>query len=48
MLETKSYVISQDNGEIKFRTVLPLQAETAHARGDLCMGSGMIGFYHMW
>lgn len=39
MLETKSYEISQDNQEIKFHTVLPLQAETAHAGGDLCMGS---------
>lgn len=46
MLETKSYVIRQDNQEIKFQTVLPLQAETAHAGGFLCMESGMIGFYH--
>lgn len=47
MLETKSYVIIQGNQEIIFQTVLLLQAETAHAGGDFCMESGMIGFCHM-
>ena len=46
MLETKSCEVSQDSEEIKFQTMLPLQAKTTHDGGDLCTGSGITEFCH--